>query len=364
MSVGRKVLGVAAGAAGVAVAGGAARIAQQRRLIAHREIDSDLELGSLHSPQITVVADDGVPLHAEVDEFDQSANAGRSRRRATAAVEPPITVVFIHGYSLNLDCWHFQRAAYRGQVKSVFYDQRSHGRSGRSPDGHATIEQLGRDLKRVLDDLTHDDPVVLVGHSMGGMTILSLAEQFPELFGTKVVATALISTTAGGLDPGRILFPMLPAGIGSGLVGRVVGTLSRGHRAVDALRNRGHDLAVVVTDAYAFGPGVPEDQVQFVYDLINQTPFDVVADFYPAFASLDLWDACPVVATVPTSIISGTGDRITAIGHARKLHARTHGSDLLECDGAGHMVLIERFAQVNAELTTLFAAGIERAEER
>ena len=46
-----------------------------------------------------------------------------------------LTLVFCHGYALNLDCWHFQRAAYRGLVRAVYYDQRSHGRSGRSPTG-------------------------------------------------------------------------------------------------------------------------------------------------------------------------------------------------------------------------------------
>jgi len=363
MSVGRKVLGVAAGAAGVAVAGTAVRVAQQRRAIAHREVDEDLELGSLHAHAITVVADDGVPLHVEVDEFDAEM-AGRSRRRLRAATAPPITVVFIHGYSLNLECWHYQRAAYQGLVRSVYYDHRSHGRSGRSPEAHATLDQLGRDLLRVLDDLTHDDPVVLVGHSMGGMTILSLAQQHPELFGSKVVGTVLISTTAGGLDPGRILFPMLPAGLGAGLVRRVVGTLSLGHRAVDALRSRGHDVAMVITDAYAFGEDVPEDHVKFVYDMLNDTPFDVVAEFYPAFAGLDSWESCQVLGRVPASIICGTRDKITAVGHSRKLHARIHGSDLLECEGAGHMVILERHAQVNAELTQLFAAAVDVVESR
>ena len=32
----------------------------------------------------------------------------------------------------DLDCWHFQRAALRDRYRMVFYDQRSHGRSGRS----------------------------------------------------------------------------------------------------------------------------------------------------------------------------------------------------------------------------------------
>lgn len=360
MNAGGRVLGVAAGAAGMVAA---ARAAARQRVVTHQPVDLSLPLGSLHSSSITVVADDGLPLHAEVDPFDPAA-AGRARRRNKPVDEPPVTVVFCHGYSLNLDCWHFQRAAYHGLVRTVYYDQRSHGRSGRSPEGHSTIDQLGRDLKRVLDDLTHDDPVVLVGHSMGGMTILSLAQQHPELFGSKIVGAALVSTTAGGLDPGRILFPMLPAGLGSGLVRRVVGTLSRGHRAVDALRNRGHDLAMVVTDAYAFGSGVPDEHVKFVYDLLNQTPFDVIADFFPAFAELDVWSACETLGTIPTTIICGTSDKITAVGHSRKLHARTHGSDLLECDGAGHMVIMERYTQVNEELDLLLGAAVDRVLSR
>ncbi len=360
MGVTGKVLGVAlgaaAGAAGVAVAGGAVRAAQQRRMRLARDIDDTVSYGSLHSAPITVVADDGVPLHAEVEPIDPHSSGRRPNQGAR-----PLTIVFCHGYALNLDCWHYQRAAFQGLVRMVFWDQRSHGRSGRSPSEDATLDQLGRDLKRVLDDLTHDDPVVLVGHSMGGMTIMQLAEQHPELFGTKVVGVSLLSTTAGGLDPGRILFPMLPAGVGSGLVTRVVGALSRGHRAVDSLRNRGHDLALTITDAYAFGPEVPGELVEFVYDMLNQTPFDVVADFYPAFAALDVWDSCSVLATVPTAIIGGTGDKITSIGHARKLHARIHGSDLLECDGAGHMVILERPDEVNAELTQLVSVAADTA---
>ena len=140
---------------------------------------------------------------------------GLARLRRLPELEP--TIVFVHGYALNLDCWHFQRAAYRGLVRAVYYDQRSHGRSGRSPDGHATIEQLGEDLRTVLDHVVPEGPIVLVGHSMGGMSIVALAEQHPELIGDRVVGVGLISTTAGGLDPSRLLLPMLPAKLGGEL---------------------------------------------------------------------------------------------------------------------------------------------------
>ena len=365
MSVRSALLGAAAGAAGAAMAGGAAlgvaRIVTHRRLAHRPEAGDEVELGSLRAPAITVPADDGVPLHAEIDELDREVASGRGRRREAAA--PPFTLVFVHGYCLDLDCWHFQRAAYRGLVRSVYYDHRSHGRSGRSQDEHANVDQLARDLKRVLEDLTNDDPVVLIGHSMGGMTVLALAAQHPELFGDKVVGVSLIATTAGGLDPARILFPILPGGLGSGVVSRVVRALSRGHRVVDGVRNLGHDVALTLTDVYAFGKReVPADYLRFVYRMLSQTPFEVVAAFYPSFAALDAWEAAPALSAVPTSIVCGTADKLTSIGHSRKLHAAVQGSDLLECEDAGHLVLIERHQDVNHELDALLARVLERME--
>ncbi|MEZ5097315.1 MAG: hypothetical protein R2731_15210 [Nocardioides sp.] len=134
MSAGRRALAAVSG-----------RRVARARVVDPREVDPDIELGSLHATPITVVADDGVPLYVEVDEFDP-AHAGPGAKRRPAA--PPVTLVFIHGYSLNLDCWHFQRAAYGGLVRAVYYDQRSHGRSERSSEQHATIDQLGGDLRR------------------------------------------------------------------------------------------------------------------------------------------------------------------------------------------------------------------------
>lgn len=349
MSVPRKVAGAAAGAAGVAAglaaAGAAVRVRQRARAIARRGSGDATAFGTLHSPPLKVIADDGLDLHAEVDEADGD-----------------LTLVFVHGYALNLDCWHYQRAAYRGRVRAVFYDQRSHGRSGRSEEEHVTIEQLGQDLLRVIEQAT-PGPCVLVGHSMGGMSIVSLAEQHPELFGTKVVGVALVSTTAGGLDPGRILFPMVPLGLGGRLMGRTVRTLDRGHLAVDLARKWGHAVADVFTERYAFGDQeVPGDQVEFVYDMLNATPFAVVADFYPAFATLDKFDHVEVLGRVPTSVICGTEDKITSVSHSRKLHSRIPGSSLLECPGAGHMVILERHAEVTAELDDLLALAAGRCE--
>jgi len=330
--IGATATAIAAAAAGAGIA------SLQRRAISRRHPEDNPGFGSLHSEPVIVVADDGTPLHVEVDEADSD-----------------VTLVFCHGYSLNLDCWHFQREHYRGRVRAVYYDQRSHGRSGRSPIGNATIDQLGHDLLAVLDHVVPEGPVVLVGHSMGGMTIVALAEQHPELFGDRIAGSALISTTAGGLDPSRILFPMVPGWAGSLPLHRGVSTLARGHRAVDGLRRIGRNVALVATDELAFGDPVPASYVAFVDRMLAATPFEVVAEFFPGFAELDKFEHVANLARVPTAIICGTEDKLTSIGHSRKLHSRIARSTLLECHGAGHMVILERSDEVNGELDKLLA---------
>ncbi|MCB0893939.1 MAG: alpha/beta hydrolase [Nocardioides sp.] len=345
--IGATATAIAAAAAGAGIA------SLQRRAISRRHPDDNPAFGSLHSEPVIVVADDGTPLHVEVDEA-WSGEAGSGD--AAPDVAPDVTLVFCHGYSLNLDCWHFQREHYRGRVRAVYYDQRSHGRSGRSPIGHATIDQLGHDLLTVLDHVVPEGPVVLVGHSMGGMTIVALAEQHPELFGDRIVGTALISTTAGGLDPSRILFPMVPGWAGSLPLHRGVSTLARGHRVVDGLRRVGRNVALVATDELAFGDDVPASYVAFVDRMLAATPFEVVAEFFPGFAELDKFEHVANLASVPTAVICGTEDKLTSIGHSRKLQARIARSTLLECHGAGHMVILERSDEVNGELDKLLAA--------
>ncbi len=135
----------------------------------------------------TVAVDDGVALRVE-EVGEPSA---------------PMTVVFVHGFCLHMGSWYFQRQDLPDctDARLVFYDQRSHGRSGRSSTGQCTIDQLDRDLAAVLRTVAPTGPVVLVGHSMGGMTIMALARQCPELFATRVAGVALISTAAAGLMP-------------------------------------------------------------------------------------------------------------------------------------------------------------------
>lgn len=350
-----RALRLAATLAGVGATGYAAdQLIGRRQRRRARDGDPD-DLGSLRGEARTVVTDDGVELHAEVDEL--SPYAGEGARPSDEA-----TVVLVHGFAMTMDCWHYQRAALRGRRRVVLYDQRSHGRSQRSKPGHATIEQLGRDLHSVLTELTGDDPVVLVGHSMGGMSIVALAEEHPELFGDKVVGVALISTTAGSLHTHRVLSRWIPDTLGRAAVERGLVIASQRERLLELVRKKGSAVAFAVIREFAFGDGyVPASWVEFLDREIAAVPLDVLVEFIPQFDSLDKFHVVAAFAQVPTWIMCGTKDKLTSIGHARKLHSRIDGSRLVELDGGGHMSLFEFKDRINRELDQLLREADRRA---
>ncbi|CAM5667740.1 hypothetical protein SHIRM173S_01105 [Streptomyces hirsutus] len=135
----RRATGIAGVAIGVLATGAAAGVAIERmtvgrgmRMKARLALDSTGPYGSLRGTPGKAYAEDGTELYYEVDDPDPDPDAEPARRRRLFGRKPPapVTVVFSHGYCLGQDSWHFQRAALRGVVRAVYWDQRSHGRSG------------------------------------------------------------------------------------------------------------------------------------------------------------------------------------------------------------------------------------------
>ena len=177
----RRATGIAGAAIGGLAAGAAAGVAVERMTVgravrrkARLALDSAGPYGTLRGTPGKAYADDGTELYYEVDEVAPDAGGTPSARRLRLfgrKAPAPVTVVFCHGYCLNQDSWHFQRAALRGVVRTVHWDQRSHGRSGRgvaqSRDREPlTIDQLGRDLKAVIDAAAPEGPLVRPRRSM------------------------------------------------------------------------------------------------------------------------------------------------------------------------------------------------------
>ncbi|AZM64568.1 MULTISPECIES: alpha/beta fold hydrolase [unclassified Streptomyces] len=366
----RRATGVAGIALGVLATGAAAGVAIERMTVgrgmrkkARLALDSAGPYGSLRGTPGRAYADDGTELYYEVDDADPDAEASPARRRRLfGRREPaPVTVVFSHGYCLNQDSWHFQRAALRGVVRTVYWDQRSHGRSARgaaqTESGEpVTIEQLGRDLKAVIDAAAPEGPLVLVGHSMGGMTMMALADQYPELIRDRCVGIALVGTSSGRL--GEVNFGLPMAGVNA--VRRVLpGVLKAlGQRAelVERGRQATADLFAGIIKRYSFASRDVDPAVaRFAERMIEGTPIDVVAEFYPAFNEHDKAEALAHLAGRPVLVLAGVDDLVTPSEHSEEIAGLLPDAELVLVPDAGHLVMLEHPEQVTDRLADLLA---------
>ncbi|MEU3931710.1 alpha/beta hydrolase [Streptomyces sp. NPDC029044] len=366
----RRATGIAGVAIGVVAAGAAAGVALERMTVgrgmrqkARLALDSAGPYGSLRGMPGKAFADDGTELYYEVDDLDEEAAPaaiGPRRRRLFGRKSPaPVTVVFSHGYCLSQDSWHFQRAALRGVVRTVHWDQRSHGRSGRGvaqgrDDEPVTIEQLGRDLKAVIDAAAPEGPLVLVGHSMGGMTVMALADQYPELIRERVVGVAFVGTSSGRL--GEVNYGLPVAGVNA--VRRVLpGVLKAlGQRAelVEKGRRATADLFAGIIKRYSFASRDVDPAVaRFAERMIESTPIDVVAEYYPAFNDHDKTEALAHFTDLPVLVLAGVQDLVTPSEHSEAIADLLPDAELVLVPDAGHLVMLEHPEVVTDRLADL-----------
>jgi pimeloyl-ACP methyl ester carboxylesterase len=350
--VNRRQAGIgAASIAGVAAVV-AAGVAAERRLVGRARSAADpyvgVRFGDRHTAPITVRADDGVALHVEVDGDDSS----------------DLTAVFVHGFTLSMDCWHFQRRDLAKDARLVFYDQRSHGASGRSSREHCTIDQLGEDLYAVLQEVAPTGEVVLVGHSMGGMTLLALADRHPELFAERIVGVALVGTAAGAFAEtifgipgvvGRALRPVAPG---------VVRAANRRAQLLEQGRRAGSDVAFLLTRRLSYGGNPPPSLVAFMEHMIASTSVEVMTEFFDTFLDHDKLEALQVLASVETVILCGDKDMLTPVKNSHVMADALPDAELVVVPGAGHMVMLERPAVVNGACRRLFARARRAAAAR
>ncbi|MFF3329395.1 alpha/beta fold hydrolase [Streptomyces sp. NPDC002888] len=363
----RRATGIAGAAIGVLAAGAAAGVALERMTVgrgmrrkAQLALDSTGPYGSLRGIPGKAYADDGTELYYEVDDVEPEGGPAPRRRRLFGRKAPlPVTVVFSHGYCLNQDSWHFQRAALRGVVRTVHWDQRSHGRSGRGKaqiqdDAPVTIDQLGRDLKAVVDAAAPDGPIVLVGHSMGGMTVMALAALYPDFIRERVVGTALVGTSSGRL--GEVNFGLPVAGVNA--VRRVLpGVLKAlGQRAelVEKGRRATAELFAGIIKRYSFASREVDPGVErFAERMIEGTPIDVVAEFYPAFTDHDKTEALAHFTDMPVLVLAGVADLVTPSEHSEAIADLLPDAELVLVPDAGHLVMLEHPEVVTDRLADL-----------
>jgi pimeloyl-ACP methyl ester carboxylesterase len=340
--------GVLSAAAATALVAGRAyhnRIGEVRKHVG--ELPDDLPTVLRPGREYTVTADDGIRL--SVEELDP-ADGGA----------PEFTVILIHGYTLDRRSWLYQRDALAHstapRVRVVLYDHRSHGRSGRSPRAACTFKQLGRDLHEVIRVAAPEGRIVLIGHSLGGMTIMALAEDHPELFSERISGVAFLNTSAGDIGQSGLPKPFLSRRNPVMPVARWLSRWEPSARAVDRGREMTRNLTWSLTRKLAFGDeAVDPALVELMYIMIRATSFEVMTDFLEEFGAHNRYAALAGLQYAKALVLGSDGDRLIQYAHSEAIAALLPDAELVQVEGCGHVTMLEQPKRVNEHLLDLLA---------
>jgi pimeloyl-ACP methyl ester carboxylesterase len=225
----------------------------------------------------------------------------------------------------------------------VIYDQRGHGASTRGA-APLSIETLAHDFALVLETLDAHD-AVLAGHSMGGITIMSLATHRLEVLNERTRAIVLVSTTATGAGPGSGSGSGTGSGDRSTRYARSAGAFIGSPLVTRALRApRGHLLV-----RGAFGREAVRSHLVLTRDLFAGCDGSVRGEFLSSMASMNLLEGIAAL-DVPTTVVVGSRDTLTVPMKSDEIVATVRGSRLLTLRGRGHMLPLEDPVAVTDEI--------------
>ncbi|MGH3827684.1 MAG: alpha/beta fold hydrolase, partial [Pseudonocardiaceae bacterium] len=201
-----------------------------------------------------------------------------------------------------------------------------------------------------------EGPVALIGHSLGGMTIMALAERHPELFAARICAVALLNTSAG--DLGRSGLPKSLLSRRNPLV-PVVGWLVRWESGVLAV-DRGREVCgnlswsltrKIVSGDEALDPAL----IELLHVMRKDASFEVLVDFVAEFRAHHRYAALAALRHTKALVLGADGDRLIPYEHAEAMAALLPDVELVRVRGAGHATMLEQPKRVTGHLLELLS---------
>lgn len=274
--------------------------------------------------------------------------------------DAPVSVVLAHCWTADGEDWHYQvrdlMARYGHGIRIVTWDHRGHGRSGASELVDCRIEVLARDMAAVIDTHAPTGPLVLAGHSIGGMTMMALAEQRPDIL-DRTRGALFVATSSGQLDTVTLGLPEL----GPRLKARIPRMLAaRARRLSRPQRRRTPALERWVVHRFLFGTPVRARDAGLVVDQLINCPPATMRGFYEDFMQHARLDALKAYDDIPTTVLVGEHDLLTPPQHARRIAGAVRGARLVVAPRAGHMLTLERHELVTDELAALVDRALGR----
>lgn len=256
------------------------------------------------------------------------------------------TVVLAHGWCLGHETWDPVVAELRRRrpwLRVVTYDQPGHGGSDLLPTSALQIRDLGDVMAAVVADHAARGPLLLGGHSMGGMTIMGLAARHREVLSR--ARGLLLVSTAGRWDPRR-----------RGLPGEatIMGLFARAPQSWPGLPSR-PGLAA----RNLFGADPDPEAVAATCALTSAAGARVTGVCYQALSRHDEL-ATLAALEVPAAVLTGSRDRLTPVRQGREVGAHLRHGTFWSVPAAGHMLTYEATDVVVDRLERLLDEGSHR----
>lgn len=266
------------------------------------------------------------------------------------------TLVLTHGWAMDSTIWYYARRDLEHSYRVVTWDLPGLGLSRDLVD-QIDLRVFAQQLKRIVE-WTGTGPVILVGHSIGGMTIQTLARDFPEFYRSRVGGTVLINTTY--TNPLRT---MILSGVAQAVRWPILEPLMRLTILLQPLAwlmawQSYLSGSAHLANRLGFGRYVTRSQLNHTTLLSTRNP---PGNVERGNLAMFRWDATGALATVsnPLLIIGGAGDIVTRPDASKDLAAQAPGSQVEIIEGVNHMGFLERHAD-HSRLIADFAAKVFR----
>ena len=256
---------------------------------------------------------------------------------------PP--VVLTHGWGLDGCEWYYAKKELAG-CRLIVWDLPGLGLSTEPADHDYSLENLARDLDAVVG-VAGGRPVVLVGHSIGGMISLTHAKLFPEALGTRVCGLVLVNTTY--TNPVRTT---RMAGLKTALQKPLIEPLLHLTIAVSPLVRLMNKLSYWNGSAHRSSEksGFSGDETRGQLDFIaSYTPRTSPAVLARGMLGMLRYDATNVLRTitVPTLVVTGDKDPVCKPEASERMRADIPAAELLTLSPAKHEGLIEHHGRLH-----------------
>ncbi|WP_233280684.1 alpha/beta fold hydrolase [Devosia rhizoryzae] len=263
------------------------------------------------------------------------------------------TLILTHGWSMDSTIWHYAKRDLGQRFRVIVWDLPGLGLS----KGPVSLENFAASLGTVIE-WSGAAKVVLAGHSIGGMTIQTLARDNPLLFSQRVAGAALFNTTY--INPLKtmilprfmqaIRWPILEPVFRLTILLQPLAWLSAWHSYLSGMTH--------VANRVGFGKYVTRSQLNHVSLLSTRNPPGEIAK---GNLAMFRWDARGALAKVdvPVLLIAGEMDIVTKPVASDQIAAQTvRRAAVQRVEGANHMGMLECAAQYNAALAA-FAMQVQ-----